>query len=93
MSKKLRQDDSLTYKVIKEIAKELNIPEKKVKASVWHFFSWQRESFNSLKYSSYLWNYFGTFEVIDSRYDKWMKKKQENETKLTNNNIKNNNNG
>ena len=84
MSKKLNQDDSLIYKVIDEIAEELNIPKSKVRHSVWYFFSWQREAFNSLKYESYLWNYFGTFKVISSRYEKLIK----NNKTITNDNIK-----
>lgn len=84
MAKKLYQDDSVTYKVIEEIAEELNLPKSKVKHVVWYFFSWQREAFDSLKYSSYLWNYFGTFKIIPSRYEKFIEK---NKT-ITNNNTK-----
>ena len=62
-------NNPLIKKVIQEVAKELNLPEAKVKHAVNHFFLWQRHAFDSLKYSKYLWNYFGTFTIIKKRYE------------------------
>lgn len=64
-----RQDDTLKMKVVKEVAKELNLPEDMVYRSVQHFFLWQRNAFNKLEYTEYLWNYFGTFKIIPDRYE------------------------
>jgi len=72
MSRRLQQDDSLVPKVIKEISKELNLREDLVKHAIQHFFQWQRNAFNNLKYSKFLWNYFGTFSILPKRYDKYI---------------------
>jgi len=94
--KKQIENDSLNKKVIEEIAEELNLPKSKVKYAVQHFFGWQREAFDELKYSSYLWNHFGTFSIIPKRYKDYSEKKarqlarkqskKQNKTKLKNNN-------
>ena len=72
MSNRLVQDDSLVPRVIKEVADELNLKEGQVKYIIQHFFKWQREAFNDLEYSQYLWNYFGTFSIIPDRYSKYI---------------------
>lgn len=97
---KLNKDNSLLNKVIREVAKELNLSEEIVDRSVKHFFLWQRQMFNSFKYSKYLWNFFGTFTVLDDRYqkliesDKWKREQGKLEqNKLNNINNKNINHG
>jgi hypothetical protein len=92
--KRLRQDDTLKSKVIAEIARELNLPEDMVYRSVQHFFLWQRNAFNDLNYTEYLWNYFGTFKIIPKRYDDWINsdKYKEEQNKLTNDKSKLDNN-
>lgn len=70
--KKSKQYDAINPKVIAEVAQELGISEEKVSASISHFFKWQRNAFNNLDYTSYLWNYFGTFTVMDKKYKKWI---------------------
>lgn len=90
---KFKQDDTLVPKVIKEVARELNLPPEMVENAITHFFKWQRESWNELEYSKYLWNYFGTFTMIPGRYEKWInsdKYKKEQQTKLENQNKDNN---
>lgn len=70
--KKQLQDDSLTQKVIDEVARELKMNPDKVRQAVQHFFQWQRKAFNEMKHKMYLWNYFGTFSMIESRYEKYI---------------------
>lgn len=70
--KKQLQDDSLTQKVIDEVAQELKMNPDKVRQAVQHFFQWQRKAFNEMKHKMYLWNYFGTFSMIESRYEKYI---------------------
>jgi len=98
MSRRLHQNDSLVPRVIKEVARELNLKESQVQHAVQHFFKWQREAFNKLEYSRFLWNYFGTFSIMPKRYEKWInsdkyKKQQkileESKQQLTNKNNKN----
>lgn len=72
MSRRLKQDDSLVPRVIKEVAKELNLKEDQVKHAIQHFFQWQRDAFNNLEYSKFLWSYFGTFSILPKRYEKWI---------------------
>lgn len=74
--KKKHEDDSLNKKVIDELAEELGISKTKIKHAISHFFGWQRDAFDSLEYNSYLWRYFGTFTVIQSRYKHYLKKQQ-----------------
>lgn len=81
---RLKQVDLLKPKVIKEVCEELGIEEYKLNHAISHFFKWQRDQFNSLDYSEYLWNGFGTFSVIESRLKVWNEKKQEQLTKLNN---------
>jgi len=72
MGKKQMQDDSLTGKVIDEVAAELGITPERVKYAVQHFFLWQRKAFNEMKHKMYLWNYFGTFTMMEGRYEKYI---------------------
>ena len=46
MSRRLHQNDSLVTRVIKEVARELNLKESQVQHAVQHFFKWQREAVN-----------------------------------------------
>ena len=87
MRNKLKQDVSLISKVVDEIYNEFNgkFSKELINHCISHFFKWQREAFNELEYSKYLINYFGTFSVIESRYEKW-----ESKNNLTNNKISNN---
>lgn len=77
---KARQHDAINPKVIKEVAGRLNITESKVKDCISHFFQWQREAFNNVEYEEYLWNNFGTFSVIQSKYEKWLVQFPQNTT-------------
>lgn len=76
MSRRLKQNDSLVSDVIKEISRELNMSESQVRHAIQHFFKWQREAFNELKYTKYLWNYFGTFTILPKRHDAWKEREE-----------------
>ena len=91
MAKRLKQDNSLVQKIIKEIANELNLSEDVVYNAIQHFFVWQRKAFNELNYSKYLWNYFGTFSIMEKRHEQYVQKQEQKQLdKLTNQNNKDN---
>ena len=87
----------IKYLLTFEKWKELNLNEDVVKHAIQHFFQWQRDAFNNLEYSKFLWNYFGTFSILPKRYEKWIQsdkyKKQEalkeSKQQLTNKNKSN----
>jgi hypothetical protein len=90
-TKRTMQDDSLTRKVMAEVAAELNMSPDKIHKATQHFFKWQREAFNNLEHESYLWNYFGTFKTLPGRCDHYMTKLKAKEEQNINN-INNTNN-
>ena len=59
-------------KIIEDISKEMNIPKYKVEDVTKYFFNWQRQKFIECKNVEYRWNYFGKFNIIKNRYNKYV---------------------
>lgn len=83
--------DKHIEEIISEISKELKITRPRVEKVIQHIFSWQRNEFIKARYSEYYWKYFGTFKLIQKRWDKKIQRENDKKMKEDENNNNNNN--
>lgn len=67
--------DNHIENIIKKIAKESNVKEEVVSEVVKTYFNWQRDGMVNHTSKKFYLPYFGTFTLIDKKYQAWSNKK------------------
>lgn len=57
--------DPIIEEIIEELAEEFDLPYRKVRACVSHFFKWQYWAFYKAEYACFLWDKFGSFTYFN----------------------------
>jgi nucleoid DNA-binding protein len=76
----MRISNPLLDRAIDDVSVRLGIPKHKIDAAIKHEFNWIREVICNKEYSSILMNGFGSFSIIEKRYEKFINYKNDKDT-------------
>lgn len=76
----MRISNPLLERAIDDISVQLGIPKHKIDFAIRHEFNWIREAICNKEYKSILMNEFGSFSIIENRYNNLMKNDKNTKT-------------
>lgn len=74
----MRISNPLLERAIDDISIQTGIPKHKIDAAIRHEFNWIREAICNKEYKSILMNEFGSFSIIEKRYNNLINKNDKN---------------